>query len=195
LTCTFINALMMYVEEIVDEQEYKRLFGELTFDIVDDSDDASISKDVLDFEVEEEEDAHLGRAWRAINSAILLGPSNLLKKTTPLPLSHPCQQRTSWTPLEREFLDQAFIMHSQRDTIRRSFDEARRRVETDDLILELHHEIRQRHRQHLNTTHSSLPKHLDDTKTALLREVVARNKDTLQPTEWNGFLIVRKPEL
>ena len=180
---------MMYVEEILDEQEYKRLLGELTFDIVDDSDDAS--KDVLDFG--EEEDAHFARAWRTINSTILLGPSNLLKKTsTP---DHPCQQRRSLTALEREFLDQAFIMHSQRDTIRQSFDEARRRVETDSVILELHHEIRQRHRQHLNTTHSSLPKHLDDTKTALLREVVARNKSTLQPTEWNGFFIVRKPEL
>ena len=86
-------------------------------------------------------------------------------------------------------------MHSQTTNTRQSFDEARRRVETDDLLLELHREIRQRHRHRLNTIHSSLPKHLDDTKTALLREMVTRNRDALHPTEWNGFFIVRKPEV
>ena len=68
-------------------------------------------------------------------------------------------------------------------------------METDGLIVELHREVRQRHRQHLNTTHSSLPRNLNDTKTTLLREVVVKGKDILQPTEWNGFFIVRKPEV
>ena len=32
-------------------------------------------------------------------------------------------------------------------------------------------------------------------RETLLREVVGKGKDFLQPTEWNGFFIVRKPEM
>lgn len=190
----------MQVEEILDEEEYRRLFGDMTFDILDDS-KSPVSPEVLDFN--EVEDDSCAAAWKAINSAILLGPSNLLRKTIPLapPLppftSHTCspQKNPQLTPLEAEFLARASVMHSQKNNTQQSFDEARRRVETDDLIVELHREVRQRHKQHLNTTHSSLPRNPDDTKTMLLREVVESGKDVLQPTEWNGFFIVRKPEI
>lgn len=197
---SFIKTIVMQVEEILDEEEYKRLLGDLTFDISDHS-DSPASQEMLDFD--QMEDPCAASAWKAINSAILSGPTNLLRRTVPLapPLppstSFGClpQHTTPLTPLEAEFLDRVSSMHSQNDKIRQSFGEAKRRVETDNLIVELHREVRQRHRQHLNTTHSSLPRNSDDTKTMLLREVMGRGKDSLQPTEWNGFFIVRKPEI
>ena len=153
----------MHVEEILDEEEYKRLCDDLTFDISG-RPNSPASPEILDFE-EGGGSLCFGLEDHQLDHS--LGTHQLASKvhspctTPPKPhhtfmLSQPYPRRL--TPLEQEFLDRVSVLHSQTDKIRQSFDEARRRVETDSLILELHREVRQRHRQHLNTTHNSLPR-------------------------------------
>ena len=117
----------MQVEEILDEEEYRKLLGDLTFDISEHS-NSQASLEVLDFE---EAVDPFSTAWKSINSTILLGPSNLLRKSIPLAPPLPSsttltcfpKRTTLLTPLESEFLDRVSIVHSQNDKIRQSFDE------------------------------------------------------------------------
>lgn len=137
--------------------------------------------------------------WKSINDCILTIGTTRLRPTPNASDAKilEVERKKSMTLLEAEFIGKAALLHDKHCEALQKHIEMKREVDTDAVRVAVRGELREYFRKRVisipNSTRSTDNHGMEETKQAILK-AVKMQEAKLEPVEYEGFVVVRKPD-